>query len=123
MADLSLALLAVALNAGAQLLLRSSMQTITGGVASFSHFLVLLPRLMTTPLILAGFACYALSVGLWLVVLSRLPVSIAYPLQSLGYVMVVIFAHILLGESLSARKLLAITLIVTGVFILAPARG
>lgn len=123
MVDFALALVAVALNAGAQLLLRSGMHAIEGGVVSLPHFLSLLPRLMTTPVIIGGFACYALSVGLWLVVLSRLPVSVAYPLQSLGFVLVVIFAHLILNESLSASKLVAIALIVLGVLLLARGRA
>ncbi len=123
MTDFALALVAVALNAGAQLLLRSGMRAIEGGIVSFPHLLTLLPRLMTTPSIIGGFVCYALSIGLWLIVLSRLPVSVAYPLQSLGYVMVVVFAHFVLSESLSTSKLLAITLIVAGVFVLARGRA
>ena len=56
-------------------------------------------------------------------VLSRLPVSVAYPLQSLGFVLVVIFAHLILNESLSASKLVAIALIVLGVLLLARGRA
>lgn len=123
MADFVLAFAAVALNAAAQLLLRSAMQGVEGGVVSARHFASLLPRLTTSAPILGGLACYVLSLGLWLVVLSRLPVSIAYPLQSLGYVMVVLLAHVLLNESLSANKLLAIILIVLGVLFLARGRA
>jgi multidrug transporter EmrE-like cation transporter len=123
MPDFVLAFIAVALNAGAQLLLRSAMHNVEGGVVSLRHFASLLPGLTTSPPILGGLACYILSLGLWLVVLSRLPVSIAYPLQSLGYIMVVLFAHVLLNESLSANKLLAITLIVLGVLLLARGRA
>lgn len=122
MADFALALIAVALNAAAQLLLRNGVTGIQGGVTSLPHFVALLPRFLMTPSILTGFGCYAVSAGLWLVVLSRLPVSIAYPLQSLGYVMVVVFAHLLLSEALTAPKLLGITLIVLGVLFLARGR-
>lgn len=123
MADFVLALIAVVLNAGAQLLLRSAMHGVEGGVTSTRQFVSLLPWLMTSPPILGGLACYVLSLGLWLVVLSRLPVSIAYPLQSLGYVLVVLTAHVLLNESLSANKLLAVTLIVLGVVFLTRGRS
>jgi len=123
MADFALAFVAVALNAAAQLLLRNGVTGIGGGVTSLPHFMALLPRFLTNPSILAGFGCYAVSAGLWLVVLSRLPVSIAYPLQSLGYVMVVVFAHLLLNESLTAHKLLAVALIVLGVVFLARGRA
>ena len=123
MGDFALAFMAVTLNAGAQLLLRSAMHNVDRGLVSLRHFPSLLPKLATSPPILAGLACYVLSLGLWLVVLSRLPVSIAYPLQSLGYVMVVTFAHVLLNEPLTATKLLAITLITLGVLLLARGRA
>ncbi|MDR7519781.1 MAG: 4-amino-4-deoxy-L-arabinose transferase [Armatimonadota bacterium] len=119
MTELALALAAVALNAGAQLLLRSAMHGVEGGVTSARQFASLLPGLMTSPAILGGLACYILSLGVWLVVLSRLPVSVAYPLQSLGYVMVVLSATVLLNEPLTANKLLAVALIVLGVLFLA----
>jgi multidrug transporter EmrE-like cation transporter len=123
MADFALALFAVGLNAAAQLLLRSGVQGVPGAVTSLGHFITVLPRFLTTPSILAGFACYTVSAGLWLVVLSRLPVSIAYPLQSLGYVMVVVLAHLILSEPLTAHKVVAITLIVLGVLVLARGRA
>lgn len=39
----------------------------------------------TNPFILAGLVCYVVSVGVWMLVLSRVEVSFAYPLLSIGY--------------------------------------
>jgi multidrug transporter EmrE-like cation transporter len=66
-----------------------------------------------------GLGCYGVSVILWLGALSRVPVSVAYPMLSIGYVVNAFAAALLFGEALSAGKLAAIGLICAGVFMLA----
>jgi drug/metabolite transporter (DMT)-like permease len=51
--------------------------------------------------------------------LSRVPVTIAYPMLSLGYVLNAVAAHLWLGESLGATRIAAIGVIIVGVFVLA----
>jgi multidrug transporter EmrE-like cation transporter len=51
--------------------------------------------------------------------LSRVPVSVAYPMLSIGYVVNAIAAWWLFGESLAAQKLAGIAFIVVGVFLVA----
>jgi drug/metabolite transporter (DMT)-like permease len=51
--------------------------------------------------------------------LSRVPVSIAYPLLSLGYVVNAIAAHYLLGEAVTAQRWLGIGFIIVGVYVVA----
>jgi drug/metabolite transporter (DMT)-like permease len=119
MGDFLLAFLAVGLNAAAQLFLRSAMGRLGSDALSLGDLGPMLPRLLVSPPLLGGLGCYGVSLLLWLVVLSRLPVSVAYPLQSLGYVLVALAARSLLGETLSVHKVAALTLIVLGVALLA----
>jgi drug/metabolite transporter (DMT)-like permease len=56
-----------------------------------------------------------LSVGVWIIGLSRVDVTIAYPMLSLGYVVTAIGAWYLLGEAMSLQRLLAIGVIIVGV--------
>ena len=72
-------------------------------------------RLALEPHILGGMACYAISLVVWILGLSRVPVSIAYPLLSIGYVLNAIAAWHFFGESLTAQKLVGIGFIVLGV--------
>jgi len=51
--------------------------------------------------------------------LSRVEVSIAYPMLSIGYVLNAVAAWYLFGESLTAQKLVGIGFIVAGVFLVA----
>jgi multidrug transporter EmrE-like cation transporter len=51
--------------------------------------------------------------------LSRVEVSIAYPMLSIGYVLNAVAAWYLFGESLTAQKLVGIAFIILGVFLVA----
>ena len=62
-----------------------------------------------------GMFCYAASVCVWLAALSKAPVSTAYPMLSLGYVVVAAVSTLWLGETLSPAKVLGIALICAGV--------
>jgi multidrug transporter EmrE-like cation transporter len=59
------------------------------------------------------------SVVVWILALSRVPVSVAYPMLSIGYVVNAIAAWMLFGESLGAQKLVGIGFIVVGVWLVA----
>ena len=59
--------------------------------------------------------CYAASVCVWIAALSKAPVSTAYPMLSLGYVVVAAVSVLWLGEALSLPKALGIALICAGV--------
>jgi len=63
----------------------------------------------------AGMVCYAASVCVWLAALSKAPVSTAYPMLSLGYVVVAAVSVLWLGESMGPAKVIGIALICAGV--------
>ncbi|MFZ5462910.1 MAG: SMR family transporter, partial [Pseudomonadota bacterium] len=65
-----------------------------------------------------GIACYAVSLVLWIVALSRVEVSVAYPMASVGYV-VTAAAWLLPGENVNAMRLAGIAIIIVGVFVVA----
>ena len=98
----------VLLNAAAQLLLKAGTNAAPLGL-----------RLAIEPHILGGLACYVVSVVVWVVALSRVPVSIAYPMLSIGYGVNAIAAWYLLGEALTPMRLAGIGIIVAGVFLVA----
>jgi multidrug transporter EmrE-like cation transporter len=77
------------------------------------------PGLALEPHILGGLACYAVSVVVWIIAISRVPVSMAYPMLSIGYVVNAVAAWQLLGESLSPLRLAGIGVIIVGVFMVA----
>lgn len=104
----AIVLLGVLLNAAAQLLLKAGTRTTPLGLA-----------LAVEPHILGGLCCYAVSVVVWVIALSRAPVSVAYPMLSIGYVVNAIAAWYLLGESLNPMRWAGIGAILVGVFLVA----
>jgi drug/metabolite transporter (DMT)-like permease len=109
----------VLLNAAAQLLLKAGTNVL--GVISLTreNWVEQAARMALQPHFIAGVACYGVSLVVWIIGLSRVPVSIAYPMLSLGYVINAIAAHYLLGESVTLARWLGIGFIVLGVWLVA----
>ncbi|WP_118178917.1 SMR family transporter [Paraburkholderia phosphatilytica] len=112
-------LLGVALNACAQLLLKAGVNAVGHFEFTRANILPIGFKIAMQLPIMGGLACYVVSVGVWIVGLSRVDVSIAYPMLSLGYVVNAIAAWYLFGEVLSVQRLIGIGIILVGVFILA----
>lgn len=111
----------VLLNAVAQLLLKAGASS-AGQISVAASGSVLWRAaisLMQHPAILGGLACYAISVMAWIVVLSRVEVSIAYPMLSIGYVVNALLAWWLFGEDVSVQRWVGIAVIVIGVVLVA----
>jgi drug/metabolite transporter (DMT)-like permease len=110
----------VLLNACAQLLLKAGTNALGGAIhLTMSNWFETFIRVATQLPILAGLACYALSLVVWIIGLSRTDVTIAYPMLSLGYVVSAAGAWLFLGEVISPQRLLAIGVILVGVALLA----
>lgn len=73
---------------------------------------------LTQPYVLLGFACYGVASLSWLFVLSRVPLSVAYPMLSLGYAAIALLSWHYFGETLTTTKLLGIGAIFLGVVLL-----
>ena len=106
----------VGLNAAAQLVLKVATRPLAQftqfNVATLSASIVLLAK---SPPFWVGMACYGASLCVWLAALAKAPVSIAYPMLSLGYVVVAAASVLWLGETLSPGKVFGIALICAGV--------
>jgi multidrug transporter EmrE-like cation transporter len=113
-----LILTGVGLNAAAQLLLKVA----TRPLAHFNEFNADILSssvgiLLRSAPFWTGMLCYAASVCVWVAALSKAPVSTAYPMLSLGYVVVAAVSVAWLGETLTPAKMLGIALICTGVLL------
>ena len=115
----SLLMLGVFLNAMAQLLLKAG----TNAVGPFGfHADNIVPigmKLALEPHILGGITCYVVSLVVWILGLSRVEVSIAYPMLSIGYALNALAAWYLFGEAVSVTRLTGIGVIIIGVYIVA----
>jgi len=115
----SLVLAGVLLNAAAQLLLKAGTNQI--GVFAFTpeNVLPIGLRLAGEPFVLGGLGCYVVSVLIWIMALSQVEVSIAYPMLSIGYVVNAAAAWYLFGEAVTAQRMVGIATIIVGVFLVA----
>jgi multidrug transporter EmrE-like cation transporter len=110
---LGLALFCVLLSSAAQLTLKRGMDVPAAALGNtYMHAI-------TSPLVWLGLMLYGASAVLWLWVLSRLDVSVAYPLVSLGFVITLTLGVLWLGEPFSWVRVAGCTLIVAGVSLLA----
>lgn len=110
---------AVVLNTGAQLLLKAGTNALGVITLTRDGWVETLCRMATEPHFVAGVAIYMVSLLVWILGLSRVPVSIAFPLLSLGYVLNAIAAHYLFGEAVTLTRWLGIGFIVLGVWLVA----
>lgn len=108
----------VFLNASAQLLLKEGMSRIGYFIFSFANIVPISIQALSNPFILLGLFCYVVSVVVWLLVLSRVPVSYAYPMLSLGYIVNAVAAHYWFREELTLSKITGILIIICGVYLL-----
>ena len=121
MSGFLLILTGVLLNAVAQLALKASVKGMGAIGLSMTGSGAVALRLMSEPWLWVGLFCYGISVIIWILALSRVDVSIAYPMLSIGYVVNAFAAWMLFGEVLSVAKLAGIGIIIIGVYILARA--
>lgn len=114
---LPLILFAVALNAGAQLFLKKGMQTIGYFEFTLRHFPHITWQALTNLYIIGGLVCYVFSIGAWLMVLSRVEVSYAYPLLSVGYIVTAVAGYYFFQEPVTLTRLIGIAVIILGVYL------
>lgn len=115
-----LVLLAVVCGVSGQLVLKLGMAQVGRiGVEALAQPLPVAWRVLSSPLVIGGLACYALGAVFWLTVLSRVPLSLAYPMLALTYVAIPLLAWLLLGESVSGLRWVGIGVICAGVLLVA----
>jgi len=106
------ALVSILLSALAQLSMKIGMTRIRESCVTGVD---LVRAIAFSPHVMGGLALYGVGAILWLSVLSRAPLSMAYPLVSLGFVFVSVLAWALLGEILPPLRIAGITFILLGV--------
>ncbi|HIE09707.1 MAG TPA: multidrug resistance protein [Armatimonadetes bacterium] len=107
-----LILVAVSLGAFGQILIKYGMSEF-GEISGVDFGKAV--RALFTPYVFSGVALYVISTLFWLIVLSRAPLSFAYPMIAAGYVLVVFLSWLVLGERVTALRMAGLALIVVGV--------
>jgi drug/metabolite transporter (DMT)-like permease len=109
----------VLLNAGAQLMLKAGTNALGVITLTRDNWWDMLWKMGTQGHFVAGVVCYMVSLLVWIMGLSRVPVSVAYPMLSLGYVINAVAAHYLFGEVVSVTRWVGFGFIFLGVWLVA----
>ncbi len=74
------------------------------------------------PLVLVGLITYFISAVLWIMALSKIEVSYAYPFAALGYVVITFLSWLLLNEVITWLRIVGISVIITGVYVVSKSK-
>jgi multidrug transporter EmrE-like cation transporter len=114
--ELIVLFIAIAMGAVGQLSMKSGMIRVrrkSGG--DLGPIIKALPKIFTDLYVLGGVSIYVLSTVLWLWVLSKVPLSFAYPCISVSYIIIIIAGKFVFREKIDLWKISAIILILAGV--------
>lgn len=111
---LALILFTVTLSACAQLALKMGVASPRLALAMKTSLMDSIFAALASPLIWLGLGIYAFSVGLWLWVLSKVDLSIAYPFVGVSFLITMAFGAMFLHESMTLPKVLGTVLIAVG---------
>ena len=94
------------------------MRTIGHFAFSLENILPIGIKTLINPFVFAGLLCYVISVIVWLMALSRVEVSYAYPLLSVGYIVTAFAGQFFFQEALGPVRWTGILVICLGVFLI-----
>ncbi len=118
--SLLLVLFSVACGVLGQVALKTGMTQVGRiGDAQTAYLLDTAWRVLTTPMVLIGLASYGLGAVAWLVVLSRLDLSFAYPFLALNFVLITLASRFVLGEAVPPLRWIGVLIICCGAMVVA----
>jgi drug/metabolite transporter (DMT)-like permease len=118
--SLVLVLFAVASAAIGQVMLKHGMQVATSRAAASRGSLMV--SAATSPWVLLGLLVFAISAVAWLATLARVPLSVAYPFNALGYLGILTASVLILHERANVLTWAGSLLVVSGLIIVVLAR-
>ena len=106
----------VSLAVAGQLTLKSAMEKVGRiGSAEVSAPAATVKKVASEPLLWIGLALFGVSALFWLVVLSHVPLSVAYPVVGLSYILIVGFSRFILHESVPMMRWLGVLIVAIGI--------
>lgn len=116
MSNILLIITSVVMGAVGQVILKVGANKLTDFTLEFSSLFNSLLSIIKVPEILIGLVLFGTSFLLWIKVLTANELSYAYPMVSLGYIIVVLSSFFLFNETFTINKVLGIMMIILGVF-------
>ena len=117
--SLLLVLGAVFLNTIGQIVMKAGSSSLTSLSFSLANLPQIFLAIIKSPLMVGALSLYGLSAVIWIMALSKLDLSQAYPMTSIGYILTAIIGVFAFGEVMTVLRLVGLGLILAGVLILA----
>ncbi len=118
MKNILLIIISVLLNCSAQLSMKKGMMGVGQINGGLNGLIEMLPSMLTNIFLWISMVCYGVSIVLWMVVLSKVDVSYAYPFLSIGYVVSAVVGYYFFSESVTPVRILGIAVICIGVILI-----
>jgi drug/metabolite transporter (DMT)-like permease len=114
MSGIYFVLICVLFNVSGQYTIKVGMNRF-GEITVDQNILLTLLKVLSMPTTLLGLSFYIIGSASWLIALSKVELSVAYPMLSIGYIIVMILSYFLLNETMTVWKILGTCMIVAGV--------
>ena len=114
-----LILLSISIAVGGQILLKIGINRI--GISDFGSFNALggfFISIIKNPLVMIGLFLYLISAAIWMIVLSTVELSFAYPFIGFTYVLVLVLSKFVLKEDVNPLRWIGALIITVGVVVL-----
>lgn len=119
MSTIALILAATVLGVAGQMMLKSGMGQMGPLGLSVGTLSGTIWRIMTSPYVVFGLLIYGLGTFFWLITLSRLELSVAYPFASLQHVLIFLAAWLILHEQVNPLRAAGIGVLCIGMLLIA----
>lgn len=111
--NFGLILLNIGLAVSGQMFIKMGMKQV--GYVTSSNIVDLLLRAFCNKLVISGLVLYFIAAAVWILVLSRVDLSYAYPMLSLGYIIILIISFFVLHEPVTLIRMAGVSFIIFGV--------
>ena len=119
MSTVVLILLATALGIGGQFMLKYGMGQMGPLSLSVASIPQIIGKIITAPYVIGGLIIYGVGTFFWLITLSRIELSVAYPFVSLNQVLIFLIAWLVLHEQISPQRGIGVAVICAGMLLVA----
>lgn len=114
-----LILLSIVIAIGGQVLLKIGMNQISSDeILSFVGVRNFFLAVLKSPKVMTGLFLYGLSAVVWLIILTRVDLSFAYPMIGISYIFMLLISKFLLNEQVSPLRWIGAVVISIGVVII-----
>jgi drug/metabolite transporter (DMT)-like permease len=114
-----LILMATVLGIGGQFMLKYGMGKMGPLSLSVGGVPQLIWRIATAPYVIGGLLIYGIGTFFWLITLSRVELSVAYPFVSLNQVLIFLIAWLVMREQISPTRAAGVIVICAGMLLVA----